>query len=239
MENCKTTPKKLLISIGMLGLLSILFSSCLKDKNNGYTPPAALVSFIQASPDEPPLDLFLNNDRVNAWPINYGDKIDYFRAYTGTRTVNIYNNSTMNTILSDTIHLTQNVNYSLFLVNTVATPQILLLTDSLNKPTSGNAGLRFINLSPDAPAVDLVVEGGAVLVSNKSFKGYSSFLPIPAKANYTLQVRKTGTSTVLASIPNITLNNGFVYTLWLQGLATTTKTTDTLSARIVTNAFYQ
>jgi hypothetical protein len=237
MKNYKNISKTLLAAIGVAGLLT--FSSCQKNNNNQYySPPAALLTVIQASPDEPPLDLLLDNNRVNYWPIAYGDNIDYFRAFTGKRNVNFYNHGTGSVILRDTIHLNQNTTYSLFMVNTAASPQILLLTDSLAKPSTGSAGIRFVNLSPDAPAVDLAVTGGAVLVPNKGFKGYSSFTNISGSASYNLEVRQAGTTTVLATLPNVTLNSSFVYTIWLHGLAASTNTTDQLGIGVITNAFF-
>jgi hypothetical protein len=239
MKNYKNISKNLLATITVIGLLTLSLSSCLKYNNNQYyTPPAALLTFIQASPDEPPLDFSLDNNRVNGWPINYGDNIDYFRAFTGKRNVNFYNAGTGNVILSDTIHLNQNATYSLFLVNTTAHPQILLLTDSLTKPSSGSAGIRFVNLSPDAPAVDLAVTGGAVLVPNKAFKGYSSFANTPGNTSYSIEVRQAGTTTVLATLPNVTLNSSFVYTIWLHGLVASTNNTDQLGISVLPNAVF-
>ncbi|MDB5122952.1 MAG: hypothetical protein JWP94_1081 [Mucilaginibacter sp.] len=237
MKNYKNMSKALLSIIGIIGLLS--FSSCLKNNDSQYySPPAALLTFIQASPDQPPLDFSLDNNHINYWPLAFGDNIDYFRAFTGKRNANFYNHGTGNVILSDTIHLTQNNTYSLFLVNTPAHPQILLLTDSLIKPPTGSAGIRFVNLSPDAPAVDLAITGGAVLVANKGFKGYSSFANIGGNASYSLEVRQAGTTTVLATLPNVTLNNGFVYTIWLRGLAASTNNTDQLGISVLANAIF-
>ncbi len=239
MKNHKNLPKSRLALISMVGLLTLSLSSCLKSyKNQYYSPPAAIVTFIQASPDQPPLDFSLDNNRVNESPLAYGNIVDYFRAYTGKRNTNFYNHSTGNVILSDTVHLNQNVYYSLFLVNTVAHPQTLLLTDSITRPAAGSAGIRFVNLSPDAPAVDLVVTGGAVLVPNKAFKGYSSFANTPGNTSYNLEVRQAGTSTVLATLPNVTLNSGFVYTIWLRGLVASANTTDQLGISVMPNAVF-
>lgn len=237
MKNYKNMSKTLLTIMGFVGLLSL--SSCLKhDDNQYYSPPAALLTFIQASPDEPPLDFSLDNNHINYWPLAFGDNVDYFRAFTGKRNANFYNHGTGNLILSDTIHLTQNNTYSLFLVNTPAHPQIMLLTDTINRPPAGSAGIRFINLSPDAPAVDLAITGGAVLVPNKGFKGYSSFANIGGNANYNLEVRQAGTTTVLATLPNITLNSSFVYTIWLHGLVASTNNTDQLGISVLANAVF-
>jgi hypothetical protein len=238
MKTNKTTSGKLLTRISAVCLLFLLLSSCLKDHNNYYVPPVALVTFIQASPDQPPLDFYLDNNKVNLFPINYGDNIDYFRAHTGKRTANFYSRIAMSKILSDTIHLNSNTTYSLFLANTTNHPEIVLLIDSISKPAAGNATIRFINLSPDAPAVDLAVKGGAVLISNKSFKNYTSFLPIQGDMSYTFEVRQQGTNTVLATLDNVTLNSNFVYTIWFHGLANATNNTDKLSTDIINNAIY-
>ncbi|MDB5143839.1 MAG: hypothetical protein JWQ66_2552 [Mucilaginibacter sp.] len=239
MKIYKNTLTKRITGLGVVCMLSVLFlSSCLKNNNDYYVPPVAYLSFIQASPDEPPMDLYLNNNKVNQVGFNYGGTIDYFRAYTGTRTVNLYNQGGMAKIFSDTIHLNANVAYSLFLTNTAAHPSLFLLTDSLSKPAVGNASVRFVNVSPDAPAVDFAIKDSTALVSNKAFKGFSSFLPIQASKNYTFEVRQHGTNTVLATLTNVTLNSVVVYTVWFHGLAGSANTTDKLSIDIFTNAYY-
>lgn len=238
MKIYKNSSKRWIARLGAVCLLSLFLSSCLKDTNNYYAPPVAYLSFIQASPDQPPMDFYLNNNKVNWDPLNYGNEIDYIRAYTGTRTANFYNQNSATKIFSDTIHLNANVAYSLFLANTTAHPELVLLTDSLSQPSSGNAGIRFVNVSPDAPAVDLAVQGGSVLVTNKSYKGSSSFLPILGGKSYVFEVRQKGTSTVLATLGSVNLNVGQVYTIWFHGLATPTNATDKLAADIITNAYY-
>jgi hypothetical protein len=238
MKTHKNSSKKLLVGICAGCLISFLLTSCLKTDNAPYNPPTGLLSFIQASPDEPPLDFFLNNNRVNQGALYFGDNIDYVSAIAGPRIVNFYATGTTTPILSAPITLNQSTAYSLFLVNKASSPQVLLLTDTLTKPATGNATVRFVDLSPDAPAVDLAVQGGAVLVPNKSYEGYSSFVPVVAKSSYTFEVRQAGTSTVLATLSNVPLVAGSVYTIWFGGLATPTSNNDKLSANIVTNAYY-
>jgi len=229
--------KKLLAGIGALGLLLLLFTSCLKSEKSADTPPTALVSFVQASPDEPPLDLSFSTV-VNSNALNYGDHLDYFSAFAGQRTVNIFQHGTFSSIVSTTETLMPNTAYSLFLANVATKPELFMLTDTLNKPASGFASVRLVNMSPDAPAVDLVVQGGSVVVANKWYKGYSSFVPMQGKSNFTFNVVKTGTNTVLATLPNVTLNNGFVYTIWFHGLVASTTSADNLAIGVITNAYF-
>jgi hypothetical protein len=238
MKTFKNSSKKLLVGICAVCLISFLLTSCLKNNDSTYNPPTGLLAFIQASPDEPPLDFNLNGNRVNLGALYFGDNIDYVSAFAGSRVANFYSAGTTTPILSAPITVNQGTAYSLFLVNRASSPQVLLLTDTLNKPTTGNASVRFVNLSPDAPAVDLAVQGGAVLVSNRSFKGYSSFVPVAAKTGYTFEVRRAGTSTVLATLTNVPLVSGSVYTIWFGGLAASSNSNDKLSANIITNAYY-
>jgi len=216
------------------GLLLLSFSSCLKDNNNYYNPPVGYLNVVQASPDEPQLNFFLNNNQVNNWPFQFGDYTGYIRAYTGTRTANFDNAATMGQLLSGSVVINQNQYYSLFLANTSASPQYLLLTDTLNQPASGQAGVRFINLSPDAGAVDFSVQGSSTNINNRGFLGHSVFVPVAA-GTYSLQVKTTGTSTVLASSTGVNLSAGALYTVWLQGLKAGTTATDKLSITVMTN----
>ncbi|MBV8390628.1 MAG: DUF4397 domain-containing protein [Mucilaginibacter sp.] len=224
--------------LGIGCFISLVFTSCLKSRNDYTPPPAAYVTFFQASPDEQPLDLYFNNNKVNQVPLHYGDGIDYFQAYPGLRTVNLYNSGSMSVIYSDTIRLKPNIAYSLFMVNPAANPGIFLVTDSISRPAAGKATLRFINVSPDAPAVDLAVKDSAAFVTNKAFKGFSSFIPKTGGQTYNFEIRQHGTSTVLATLSGVTLNSGLVYTIWLHGLANTSIAGDKLTADIVTNAYY-
>jgi hypothetical protein len=232
------TLKRWMAVLGAGCLLSVSFTSCLKSKNDYTPPPSAYVAFIQASPDEEPLDLYFNSNKVNQFALYYGSGIDYFQAYTGLRTVNFYNTGSMSKVFSDTIRLSPNIAYSLFLVNTAANPGLFLLTDSISRPAAGKATIRLVNVSPDAPAVDLAVKDSAAFVSNKAFKGFSSFIPKDGGKSYTFEVRQHGTNTVLATLSNVTLNSGLVYTIWFHGLANTSIAANKLTADIITNAYY-
>ncbi|HTE02161.1 MAG TPA: DUF4397 domain-containing protein [Mucilaginibacter sp.] len=239
MKFYKNTSKRLVAGLGVVCLLSVLLSSCLKTNDEIYNPPpSAFVSFIHATPDIPPLDFYLDNNRVNANPLIYGSYIDYFRAFTGTRAANFYNQGTTTKVISDTLHLKQDSAYSVYLVKGASHPEVLTITDLVSKPTAGNASIRFVNVSPDAPAVNFAKKDSVAMVSSKSFKGYTGFMPIKGDATYTFEVRQTGTNTVLATLASVKLNSGFVYTIYFHGLVGGTTATDKLAADIITNAYY-
>ena len=220
------------------GLLTLLVSSCAKNTIDYNTTPPAItaVTFIQASPDEPLLSLFFGNTKIAV--IDYGQTAGRFQIGAGKYPITVYNDVTLKPILADTITFGQDTSYSLFFANKPSQPEFVLLTDPLSKPSTGNAGVRFVDLSPDAPAVDLVVNGGAVLSANQSYKGYSSFVPVTGGMLYTIEVHQAGTSNVLATLTKVELDAGYLYTIWFHGLAAGTTATDQLKVDIMTNAFY-
>ena len=235
----KVFSKNIFMLAGTIGLPVLMLSSCLKTPvSQNYSTPVAAVMFTDASPDQVPLDLFINNFGVNQSPINYGQNTGYFGINAGTNSVSLYADATRKSILSDTINFVQNTTYSVFLVNKVSQPQIFMMTDTIISPSTGNASIRFVNLSPDAPAVDLVVKGGSTLVSNRSFKGFSSFAPITGNSFYTFEVHQAGTATVLATLSNVKINAGYVYTIWFHGLTAGTTAADQLSVDIINNAYF-
>jgi len=238
MKFFKHISKNLFTKIGGLCFISIALSSCLKDNNTYYNPPNALVTVIDAAPDQPSVDFYLDGNKVNQVPVIYGGGINYFKAYAGKRNAIFYSTGTTAKILADTVNLNSNYVYSLFLANKPSNVELVMLTDSISQPTGNNANIRFVNLSPDAPAVDLGVKGSAAIITNKAYKGYSSFLPILGNTNYTFEVRQAGTNTVLATLPAQSLASGSVYTIYFYGLATPTNTGDGLTVSIMNNANY-
>jgi len=228
--------RKLTPIAGLLCLV-LLLSSCLKDTTSNYNPPVALVSFFQASPDQTALDLYFNNNKVNLGPISYGTGLDYFRVFAGLRNVNFYTYGVMNQVFTDTATIKANNIYSLFLANKATQPDLVLLNDTIAQPAANMASIRFVDLSPDAPHVDLVLNNNTE-VANRTYKGFSSFLPVTGNTSYNIQVKETGTGTVLATLNGVTLNTNLVYTIIFSGLVAGGTPTDQPVIHYVVNAYY-
>jgi hypothetical protein len=94
---------------------------------------------------------------------------------------------------------------------------LLILTSGFAAAQATNARIRVVHASPDAPAVDITVNGNPVLEA-LPFREYSEYLALPA-GSYTFGIRITGTETVIANLP-ATLEAGKDYTAIAMGYAT-------------------
>jgi hypothetical protein len=140
---------------------------------------------------------------------------------------------TSTTVINADVPFTTGKNYSLFAVDSVSKLSTVLIEDDLTAPASGKAHVRFVHLSPDAPAVDVAVTGGGVVFANKAFKTFTAFTPLDA-GTYNLEVRVAGTSTVALPLPGIVLTAGKIYTVFAKGFLGGTGA-QALGAQIIVN----
>lgn len=204
-----------MILAGIVCLLVLSISSCNKGSDSSIN--AASLAIAAGSPDMVPTDLYLNSGLASS-NLMYGSYVSYISLTEGPIKIGFDYTGTTTHLTGDTVNLAGNKTYTLFSSDLVAKHDFLLVTDTIVTPASGKASIRLVNMSPDAPAVDLVV-GGKTLISNKSYKQVSSFTALTTSVNDTLRVVQTGTNTVLGVVNAVTVQSGMVYTIWLSGFA--------------------
>jgi hypothetical protein len=89
---------------------------------------------------------------------------------------------------------------------------------NLSELADDQARVRVVHASPDAPAVDIAVTKGDVLVADLAFPDASDTLTVPA-GTYDLEVRLAGTTDVELPLAGVTLEPGMVYSVYAIGLA--------------------
>ena len=191
----------------------LVFSSCDKDDDKTY----ADVLVTHASPDAPGVDLLIDNVKKNSAALTYPNNTSYLETESGTRNIKVNVAGTTTTVINADLTLTKDVNYSIFAIDSVSKISAIVFEDDLSAPAAGKAHVRFIHLSPNAPAVDVALaSSGAVVFGNVSFKEGTAFTPLDA-GTYNLDVRVAGTSTVALVLPAITLQAGKIYTVFAKG----------------------
>ncbi|MCX6199063.1 MAG: DUF4397 domain-containing protein [Bacteroidetes bacterium] len=211
----------------------VLVSSCKKDETI-IEQSYANVLVTHTSPDAPGVDLLVDNSKQNSAALTYPNNTGYLKVTSGTRNIKVNVTGTSTTVIEANLALTKDMNYSIFAVDSVSKISAVVITDDLTAPAAGKAHVRFIHLSPNAPAVDITVaSSGAVVFGNKAFKEYTAFTPLDA-GTYNLDVRVAGTSTVALVLPAITLEAGKIYTVFAKGFLGGTGA-QALGAEIIVN----
>jgi hypothetical protein len=213
-------------------VLAVIFSvsSCTKEETKTY----ANVLVTHASPNAPGVDLLVDADKKNSAALTFPNNTGYLQVESGSRNIKVNVTGTSTTVINADLNLEEGKNYSVFAVDSVSKISAVVLVDDLTTPASGKAHVRFVHLSPNAPAVDVAVaSSGAVVFANKAFKESTAFTPLDA-GTYNLDVRVAGTSTVALVLPAITLQAGKIYTVFAKGFLGGAGA-ETLGAEIIVN----
>ena len=92
----------------------------------------------------------------------------------------------------------------------------VVAADDTASPAAGKAWVRVLHGSPDAPAVDVFVDG-AKAISDLAFGAITDYTPVPA-GDHAVKVCATGSLTVCPiDVPKLTLAEGTKYTVAATG----------------------
>ena len=224
--------------VGMISSIAFLLTmtSCLDSDDDTAPVDVAFVSIYHASPDAPDLDVILDDEPLFNQPLEYTDFTDYLQFYTGSRDLafNTYNATTE--LADTTFNFQNNKAYSVFVVDELSNLSTVIVEDEAETPGSGEAMVRFVQLSPDAPALDLTIgEEDSLVFSDRSFKQITDFTEIDADS-YPMVLTDSETLDTLVSVSDADLDAGKIYTIIARGfLDTPSGNNNSLSIQIIEN----
>lgn len=196
---------------------SSILVACKKD--NPEPQPISGLKVINAFADTMSLDFIIDQSIINSNPFKYNVKSGYLNLYPGSMKIGIAKRKVNKFLASEQFTLAPSKGYSFFVLDTLATStkKFLLIEDDLSDPEANKAKVRFINLSKDAPALNLGIQGKDTdLFTNKAFYQYSSFASIDPGESVTFNLKEN--TTVKATLPNVKIEKGKIYTIYAKGL---------------------
>ncbi|MFN2284095.1 MAG: DUF4397 domain-containing protein, partial [Anaerolineae bacterium] len=178
----------------------------------------ARVRVAHASPDAPDVDVWVDG-ALALEDLAFEDISDYLTVMSGEHAIQVVPAGlTEPAVISATLTFNADMDYTIAATDVLTNITPVVLTDDNSAPADGMAHVRFVHFSPDAPAVDVALAGGAVLFGNISFQEESAYQPVSA-GTYDLEVRLAGEATVVLPLPGVMFKAGRVYTVFAMGLA--------------------
>lgn len=197
----------------------VLLSSCMDDDDDYVNQPAevAYVSIYHAIPNAPNLDIVVDGRVINNTPFEYASYSGYLNFFTGSREIRFNVSDADNSLIDTTFNFEDGKAYSLFAVNQLPDVEALLVVDSAGAPVSGKAMVRFVNLSPDAPAFEVTANDAATpLFPGRSFKQATQFHEVDADV-YSFSVKTAGGSDIVVAAEDVEILPGRYYTIITRG----------------------
>lgn len=223
--------------LGVLALLSIgvlTIQSCSKDP--GPAPEYAFLNITNTHPTPATFNIYIDQKRINDGAVAFGGNSGYMPLTPGSHNVKFTTASSTTAFIEKNVALEANSVTSLFLINQGANMDLFTVKDKLGDVYSTKAHIRFINLSPDAPALDLGEKDGEVIISDKAYKVASDFIEVEAKA-YVLQIKDKATGAPIngGALESFDFKAGRSYTIIAMGLLEPTDVEQAFASKILIN----
>lgn len=182
-------------------------------------PSYAGLRVIHASPDAPAVDVIVNDDFENR-PVEdlaFTGVTSYLQLPSAEYNFKVVPAGADEPVVIDaTADIDGTLDYSVIASGELAHISPVILVDD-NTIAEGQARVRFVHLSPNAPAVDIALAGGDVLFDNVSFTESGGYITVPA-GTYDLEARLDSDGTVVLDLPGVMLDGDTVYTVYAMGL---------------------
>ncbi|TKC02070.1 DUF4397 domain-containing protein [Pedobacter cryotolerans] len=204
--------------------------SCKKQEVD--TTAYTAIAVVNASPTSATYDVYLGANKINAAALPSGGGVSYVQQVAGNYDLKFTVAGRGESVLTRTVNLEQNKFQSFYLIGSPTSFDGIFTVDDLTATSTTQAFVRFINLSPDAPALSLAVTGGAAVGSSQAYKGISTFVQVaPGAQSFEL---KDNSAVVRATLTGVNLVANGYYTIIAKGLVTPVTATDLpLAAQLI------
>lgn len=238
MNNFTTSVSRKFKNLAALAFLSIgtlTFQSC--SKESGPLPEYAFVNITNTSPTLATFNIYIDQSKINnSGAVAFGGNSGYLTVPSGSHNIKFTTGSSNQALIEKSIPFATNSVSSVFLIDKEANMEYLVVKDELGNSSSDKAFVRFINLSPNAPSLDLVEKEAEVIVSDKAYKTYSSFIEVEAKS-YVFQLKNKETGSLIegGELQSIELKAGKSYTVAAVGLIENSDVQQPFGGKVYTN----
>lgn len=207
-------------------------SSCKKTEVDA--PDGAYIRFINASPTLGTYNVLFDDVKVNTAALPFGGTVNYAPYVFGSHTVKYTTASNATPVLTQQINLAANQIHSAYLIDKDAKLELLLIVDDASVTSTTKAFVKFINLSPDAPALNLDLKAGANLIKDKTYKTGSPFIQVDPKT-YDFDIKDSATGAVKTTLTGIEMAAGRYYTIISRGMLNPGTNDQAFSAQSIIN----
>jgi len=221
---------RILAYITLFGLAGL--SACKKEAET--LPDGAFIRFINASPTLGTYNIYLDDKMVNTAAIPFGGTVSYAAYIFGNHVVKYTTASNPQSVLTKQITLTAKQIHSAYLIDKNDKMDVLLVIDDAGTASTTKAFVKFINLSPDAPSLNLDIMGGANLIKDKTYKNGSPYIQVDPKT-YDFDIKDSATGAVKTTLMGVDMVAGRYYTIISRGLLNPGVNDQPFSAQSIVN----
>ncbi|WP_244648343.1 DUF4397 domain-containing protein [Ruminiclostridium herbifermentans] len=185
--------------------------------NPRQMPGVSNIRVFHAAPGAPEVDIYANGKKV-ANRLAFGQFTDYVSVSAGMYIIEAFPVGLKDSpILSIRLPIAEKKVYTLSVIGILPNIGILPVEDVYQPLFRNRVNIRFVNLSPNAPALNLALRYGQNIFTDIHYtegSQYTTILP----GIYNLVVKPTTVNTVVVNLPNVRLLPNRNLTFYVVGM---------------------
>jgi len=185
------------------------------------------IRVFHAVPNAPAVDVYAN-DNIIVKNLPYKEVSSYIPVPSGNYNIKVYPTGTKsNPVIDTNVYIPEKSFYTIAAIGELPDISLYPIQEPVSANKSNMACVRFIHLSPNAPAVDVKLPDNSIVFNNIPYKGIANFTCVPS-GTYTFKVTPTKTDDVVLTVPDVMLHPNTFYTIYAVGLVGETPSLEAL-----------
>ena len=182
------------------------------------TQSSSYLRVFHGAPNTPAVDVFINNKLV-ANKLSYMGFSTYLKTTPGKYNIKIFPaNKKDNAIINTNITVPERAIMTNAVIGNFPNISLLPILEPVFSKIPNKVYVRFAQLSPNAPNVNITVQGKEKIFTNVEFKEVTKYITLNA-GTYIFDVNISKTDKRVLHVPNIVLLPNRIYTIYAVGLA--------------------
>ncbi|MDP4143395.1 MAG: DUF4397 domain-containing protein [Bacillota bacterium] len=175
------------------------------------------IRVLHAAPNSPAVNIYLNDELI-VQNLAYSQYSLYIPLAPGDYSFKAYPvGQNENPIINTTVIIPEKTVFNLAIIGTAPNLEVYPIPEPTTAQNFGRPCVRFINLSPNSPALDVTIQNGMKIFYNVGYK-YISNYACTTSGTYIFKVSPTGTNNVIAATPPLQLVPNKYYSIYAIGL---------------------
>ncbi len=180
-------------------------------------PGISYIRVFHAAPGAPEVDIYANGKKI-ANRIAFGQFTEYVSVSAGMYIIEAFPVGLKDSpILSIRLPIAVNKVYTLAVIGILPNIGVLPVEDVYQHLSKNRVNIRFINLSPNAPALNLAQRYGQNIFTDINYTEASQYTPV-SPGTYNLVVKPTTVNTIVVNLPNVRLLPNRNLTFYVVGM---------------------
>jgi hypothetical protein len=170
-----------------------------------------------SSPNSPPVDVYIN-DKITIRNLPYRGFSVYLRTAPGSYNIKVFEaGQKEKPVVNTKLDIKEKSIITVAAIGTLPNISLLPILEPTFVRKPRVAYIRFSQLSPNSPNLDLVLAGTGKIFSNVAYTKTTDYIPINA-GTHAFDVTTTENNERILHVPNIKLLPNKIYTIYTIGL---------------------